>query len=161
MKEPTHYLNDYRVFVFELLLELEHRTVLNTNGSVVVFETGLSPRQYFHVLPCIWSHSWPRLRVWSEVLQYCGYVLWFMLHPKEGIFRPVDRLFCSETNLICYSVAFYSWFSLLSQGNILKGTKMCWCKSHVSKTVHLRGSSVSSFKMDWQVRSASLLWLYL
>ncbi len=58
-------------------------------------------------------------------------------------FRTVACLLCFRNrDLICYNVAFSSWFSSLSQGNISKCTKLCLCKSHVSKSVLLLLCSV-------------------
>lgn len=55
---------------------------------------------------------------------------------SNAVFRPEDHLLCNGTGTwIVTTVLLTSWLGSLSPGNISKHTKMCFCKSHMSKTV--------------------------
>ncbi len=96
--------------------------MLEYSGWIYRYHVGYPPmRIYFPVLN-------------SSIIVYAYFPYFYIL----GCFQTCTLFdLFRNRDLICYNVAFSSWFGSLSQGSIGKRTKLCLCKSHLSKTVLL------------------------
>ncbi len=86
----------------------------------------------YHISCQIMRFSFPVLNSTIIVNAYFPYFYilgCFQTCTLFGLFRNRD--------LICYNVAFSSWFGSLSQGSIANRAKISLCKSHLNKTVLL------------------------